>query len=91
MDARHLPAESADPMDQLETALIDAFLKAHGHDRQSVHALPEDQARRLLADASVYASSKLSEVEARAHYVHELHGEKSPERRVVKGGRRCGA
>ena len=76
MDVRPFHAESADPIDQLEAALIDAFLKAHGHDRQSVKALPEDRARRLLTDASVYASSKLSEVEARAHYVHELHGEK---------------
>jgi hypothetical protein len=76
MDVRHLHADRADPMEQLEAALIDAFLMAHGHDRRSVHALPEDQARRLLTDASVYASAKLSEVEARAHYVHELHGEK---------------
>ena len=66
----------ADPMKRLEQALIEEFLKARGHDRRSVHALPEDQARHLLTDASVYASSRLSEVEARAHYVHELHGEK---------------
>ena len=65
-----------DRTDQLEEALIEAFLKARGHDRHSVQALPEDQARQLLKDASVYASSKLSEVEARAHYVHELHGDK---------------
>lgn len=76
MDAKDPVGSSADPMKQLEEALIDEFLRARGHDRRSVHALPEDQARRLLTDASVHASSKLSEVEARAHYVHELHGEK---------------
>ena len=65
-----------DPAEQLEEALIDEFLRARGHDRHSVHALPEDRARQLLTDASVYASSKLSAVEARAHYVHELHGDK---------------
>ena len=65
-----------DRTEQLEEALIDEFLKARGHDRHSVQALSEDQARQLLTDASVYASSKLSEVEARAHYVHELHGDK---------------
>ena len=65
-----------DPTEQLEEALIDEFLRAHGHDRHSVQALPEDQARHLLTEASVYASSKLSEVESRAHYVHELHGDK---------------
>jgi len=62
--------------EQLEEALMEEFLKARGHDRNSVQALPADQARQLLTDASVYASSKLSEVEARAHYVHELHGDR---------------
>jgi hypothetical protein len=65
-----------DPTEQLEEALIDEFLRARGHDRRSVHALPEDEARQVLRDASVYASSKLSAVEARAHYVHDLHGDK---------------
>jgi hypothetical protein len=27
----------------------------------------------LLKDASVYASSKLCEVDARSHYVHQVH------------------
>ena len=66
-----------DPMGALEAELIDEYLKAHGQDHTSVRALPAEQARHLLTDASVYASSKLSEVEARAHYVHELHGEKA--------------
>ena len=74
MNATHFQAASADPMTRLEEALIDEFLQARGHDRRSVHELPEDQAHRLLTDASIYASTKLSEVEARAHYVHELHG-----------------
>ena len=64
-------------MGPLEAALIDEYLEAHGQDHTSVRALPEEQARHLLTDASVYASSKLSEVEARAHYVHELRGEKA--------------
>jgi len=64
------------PTEQLEEALMEEFLESRGHDRHSAQALPEDQARPLLTDASVYASSKLSEVEARAHYVHELHGDK---------------
>jgi hypothetical protein len=72
------PRERAleDPMQQLEIALIDEYLRARGYDRHSVHALPEDQAKHLLSDASVYASAKLSEVESRAHYVHDLHGDK---------------
>ena len=36
---------------------------------------PTTRARRLLAEASGYASAKLSEVEARSHYLHNLHGQ----------------
>jgi hypothetical protein len=76
MDRTQLPPPSGDPTKQLEEALIDEYLRDRGHDRHSAHALPGDEARHLLAGASLYASARLSEVEARAHYVHELHGEK---------------
>ena len=36
----------------LEAALIDEYLEAHGQDHTSVRALPEEQARHLLTDAS---------------------------------------
>jgi hypothetical protein len=61
------------PDAQLEQAFIDAFLRMHGHDATSVERLPENERKRLLEDASTYAAGKLSEVEARAHFVHELH------------------
>jgi hypothetical protein len=61
------------PEAALEQAFIDAFLRTHGHDAKSVERLPEDERRRLLEDASVYAGLRLSEVEARAHFVQELH------------------
>ena len=64
-----------DPKGQLERALIDDFLRMRGHDRRSAEALPEDERKRLLQEASVYAAAKLAEVEARAHFLHELHGE----------------
>jgi hypothetical protein len=38
-------------------------------------ARSDEDAKRLLAEASRYASAKLSEIEARSHYVHHLHGE----------------
>lgn len=63
-----------DPEGQLERALIDDFLRARGLDAAALHALPEDQAKRVLTEASAYAAMKLAEVEARAHYVHEIHG-----------------
>jgi hypothetical protein len=45
-----------------------------GHDLEELRARTDEDARRLLAEASRYPSAKLSEVEARAHYVHKLHG-----------------
>ena len=64
------------PLGQIEQALIDEFLHARGHDRRSVEALPEAERHALLSEASVYASSKLTEVESRSHYLDELreHG-----------------
>lgn len=61
-----------DPEGQLERALIDEFLRARGLDSAALHALPDDQAKRVLTEASVYAATKLAEVEARAHFVHEI-------------------
>jgi hypothetical protein len=39
--------------------------------------LPADEAKRVLTEASVYAAAKLAEVEARAHFVHDIHGQES--------------
>lgn len=63
-----------DPEGQLEKTLIEEFLRERGLDSSTLHALPEDEAKRVLTDASVYAAGKLAEVEARAHFVHEIHG-----------------
>ena len=35
--------------------------------------LPEEDRERLLTDASVYASGKLTEIEARSHFLDEIH------------------
>lgn len=63
-----------DPEGQLERAFIDEFLRARGHNPKAIDALPEQERKTLLREASVYAAGKLTEVEARAHFVHELHG-----------------
>jgi hypothetical protein len=63
-----------DPEGQLETALIEAFLRARGLGSAALRALPEVEAKRVLAEASVYAAVKLAEIDARAHFVHEIHG-----------------
>ena len=69
------PRADLTPMAELERTLIAEYLREHGHDVESVHRLPEAEAHKLLRDASVYASGKLEEVESRAHYVHDLHGD----------------
>ena len=70
------PSPSEDPEARLERALIDEFLQTRGHDSVSVERLPEGERTRLLQDASTYAAGRLAEMEARARFVHELHGDK---------------
>ena len=59
---------------QLERAFIDDFLRSSGHDAHSVQELPEQTRMALLTHAAEYAAVKLAEVEARAHYIHDIHG-----------------
>jgi hypothetical protein len=66
--------EMQDKYAQLERAFIDEFLRISGHDKQTVAALPHEKRIALLTQASEYAAVKLAEVEARAHYIHEIHG-----------------
>jgi hypothetical protein len=64
-----------DPMAELERQLIRAFVAGAGQDLDELLRRTDEDAQRLLAAASQYASARLSEVEARSHYVHELHGQ----------------
>jgi hypothetical protein len=65
-----------DPFAEIEQHLIRAYVAGAGRDLDELMAHSQDEdARRLLAEASRYASAKLSEIEARSHYLHELHGE----------------
>jgi hypothetical protein len=63
-----------DPLGRLERAFIDEFVRSQGYDPLTLHELPEPQRHALLKDASTYASAKLTEVESRAHFIHEIHG-----------------
>jgi hypothetical protein len=64
-----------EPLAELERQLITTYLARSGQDLHALMARDDADARRLLADASRYASVKLSEVESRSHFVRELHGE----------------
>ena len=68
-------AQLHEPLADLERELIVAYLAGAGYDLHDLLGRTDAEARRLLAEASRYASAKLCEVEARSQYVHRLHGE----------------
>jgi hypothetical protein len=61
------------PLGELERSLIDEFVRARGYDPNKLAELTEHDRHKLLADASVYASGKLVEVEARSRFLDEIH------------------
>jgi len=61
------------PITSLEQRLIAEYLKEKGHTRESLKKLPPPEARQLLIEASRYASARLAELEARAHFVDTIH------------------
>jgi hypothetical protein len=66
----------ADPNARLERAMIDEFIRRRGYDPARLEQLPDDVRTRVQAEASTHAAARLAEMEARAHYVHDLHGDK---------------
>jgi hypothetical protein len=60
------------PLAEIERALIDAYLHGRGFDKGTLSALPLRDREALLAEASMFASDKLAEIEARWHYLHEM-------------------
>jgi hypothetical protein len=63
-----------EPLAELERQLIDAYLAGAGQNFHELMMRDDEAARRLLAEASLYASERLSEIEARSHYLKKLHG-----------------
>ena len=63
-----------DPDTLLEQAFSEEFLRERGYDRCRVSHLPTALAKSLMAEACIYASDKLAEIEARAGLVQEVHG-----------------
>ena len=64
-----------EPLAELERELISAYITGAGQDLQALLARSDNEARHLLSDASLYASSRLTEVESRLHYLRSLRGE----------------
>lgn len=64
-----------EPLAELERELIAAYVAGAGHDLPTLLHRTDEQAGRVLAAASCYASARLSEVESRLHYLRSLRGE----------------
>lgn len=74
--------EQAEPMEDrnalLEKALIEEYLHEKGYSLEDIKKLPAEAVKKLMKEASQYASLKMAEVEARAHFIKELHDNASP-------------
>lgn len=62
-----------EPLAELERRIIDEYIRGLGHDPDNLRASVDPAARNILVEASTYAATRLSEVEARSHYVRVLH------------------
>lgn len=73
IDPKDPPLE--DPLAKLEKSFIEAFLATKGYSIKDLESLPKQTSKKLMTEASMYASNKLAEVETRSRLVHDLHGE----------------
>ena len=58
-----------------ERELVAAYVAGTGYDLDDLRSRDDDEARGILTQASLYASTRLSEVEARLHYLRAIRGE----------------
>jgi hypothetical protein len=66
-------ADLQPPLAALERALIVEYVRARGYDPLHLSDLEEVERETLLKEASVYASSRLTEIESRSHFLDEIH------------------
>ena len=65
-------ADLQPPLAALERALIQEYVRARGYDPLRLSDLDEVERETLLKEASVYASSRLTEIESRSHFLDEI-------------------
>lgn len=66
-----------DPQAKLGRMYIEEYLRNKGYTWDSVRALPEQAAKKIMVEASTYAAIKLCEVDARANVVKQIHDAQS--------------
>lgn len=62
------------PGSELEKAYIHEYLRSAGYTFDDLKALPAAQRHELLCAASLYASTRLAEVESKSQLIAEMHG-----------------
>ena len=62
-----------DPNAALEKALMEEYLHERGYSLEKLKGLPKELVEQLMKDATRYASLKMEEVKAKAHFVEEIH------------------
>ncbi|MBX0327527.1 hypothetical protein K2Z83_07520 [Oscillochloris sp. ZM17-4] len=66
------------PGGDLEKAYIVEYLQGLGYTLEDVKALPAAKRHDLLCAASLFASTRLVDVETRSHLISEMHGGEHP-------------
>jgi hypothetical protein len=66
------------PGGELEHAYISEYLMGLGYKLEDLKALPAAQRHDLLCAASMFASTKLADVQTRSHLIAEMHGGEHP-------------
>ena len=61
-----------DKQANLAKSFIEQRLRSQGYTLDSLCQLPPEQAKKIMVDASIYASLKLAEVENTAHLVRTI-------------------
>ncbi len=61
-----------DKQANLAQSFIEQRLRSQGYTLESLCQLPPEQAKKIMVDASIYASLKLAEVENTAHFVRKI-------------------
>ena len=67
-----------DPNAILEKAFMQEFLQQRDCSLEKLKELPAELADTLMKGASQYASLKMEEMQARAHFIEELHEDSAP-------------
>ncbi len=62
-----------DPQAKLSKMYIDEYLRRKGFSWEQVCKMSEEQAKKIMVEASTYAAMKLAEVETRARIVGDMH------------------